>query len=60
MTVDGREVCDRAMVWTTDDRKRLINRMEFATFRGGATDDYKSGTDSYVYYSNLSWTRLIS
>jgi hypothetical protein len=58
MTVDGCEVCDKAMAWTTDDCKRLINRMEFATFRGGATDDYKSETDSYVYYSNLSWKRL--
>lgn len=58
MAIDGHEICDRAMKWTTDDRKRLVHRMEFATFRGGATDDYKSASDSFIYYSSLSWTRL--
>lgn len=56
MIVNGYEVCDRAMAWTTDDKKTLINRMEFATFRGGATDDYKSEFDTYVYYRKLRWT----
>jgi hypothetical protein len=55
MIVSGYEVCDRAMAWTTDDKKRLIHRMEFATFRGGATDDYKSGSDTHVYYRKLGW-----
>lgn len=57
VNVDGFDICDRMMRWTTDDCKRLINRMEFATFRGGATDDYKSRADSYIYYSGLSWAR---
>lgn len=53
--VDGNLVIDRSMRWTTSDAKRLINRMEFATFRGGATADYESDTDSYIYYNDLSW-----
>lgn len=56
MVINGYEVCDRAMAWTTDDEKRLITRMEFATFRGGATDDYKSRSDTHVYYRKLTWT----
>ncbi|EME38639.1 hypothetical protein DOTSEDRAFT_139860 [Dothistroma septosporum NZE10] len=58
VTVDGEELCDRDMRWTTDDRKRLVSRMEFATFRGGATDDYKSSSDSYIYYDTLKWERI--
>ena len=58
MSVDGHEICDRAIAWTSDDCKRLINRMEFATFRGGATEDYRSKTDSYIYYNHLSWSYL--
>ena len=56
--VDGTTVYDAPIRWTTDDTKRLVNRMEFATFRGGATADYMSSTDSYIYYNDLSWTRI--
>lgn len=59
-TVNGQVICDQAMRWTSDDSKRLVNRMEFATFRGGATDDYMSTSDSFVYYKDLSWQRLAS
>lgn len=58
--IDGQTICNKAMRWTTDDRKRLVNRMEFATFRGGATPDYMSASDSYIYYGHLSWQRLAS
>lgn len=56
--IDGQKICDQAMQWTVDDCKRLVNRMEFATFRGGATADYMSANDSYIYFRDLSWQRL--
>ena len=48
LTVDGNLVVNQAMRWTTNDAKRLVDRMEFATFRGGATADNMSSTDSYI------------
>jgi hypothetical protein len=58
VTVNGQNICDQNMQWTSDDQKRLVNRMEFATFRGGATEDYMSAHDSYIYYKDLTWQRL--
>lgn len=56
--IDGQDICQKEMRWTTDDSKRLITRMEFATFRGVATPDYMSANDSYIYYDKLTWACL--
>jgi hypothetical protein len=58
LIIDGTTVVDRAMRWTTNDTYRLIKNMEFATFRGGGSADYMSSTDSYIYFNDMSWTRL--
>ena len=58
LTINGQTIVNQTMRWTTNDAKKFVNQMQFATFRGGATPDYMSSTDSYVAYSNLSWTRL--
>jgi hypothetical protein len=58
MIINGTTVVDQAMRWTMFDAKRFINKMEFATFRGGSSADYQSSTDSYIYYENLSWQKL--
>ena len=58
VSIEGQDICQKEMRWTTDDSKRLITRMEFATFRGGATPDYMSAKDGYIYYDKLSWTNL--
>lgn len=58
VSIDGQDICQKEMRWTTDESKRLITRMEFATFRGGATPDYMSANDSYIYYDKLVWACL--
>lgn len=57
-SVDGNTVLDRAIRWTTNDSKRLINKLSFATFRGGSTPDWQSDTDGYIYFDDLKWTKL--
>ncbi|THU41479.1 hypothetical protein FAM09_05060 [Niastella caeni] len=54
IVINGTVVLDRAMRWTTNDAKRLINRMSFHTFRGGSQTYWQSTTDGYIYYDNLS------
>lgn len=60
ITINGTDIIDKDIRWTTNDAKRLFNRLDFATFRGGADSSYESSTDGLVYYDNLSWTRLAS
>ena len=57
-TVNGTTVLDRTIRWTTNDAKRLINTMAFSTFRGGSSSDWQSSTDGYIYFDNLSWTKI--
>src|SRR5688572_16606092 len=54
IVIDGTVVLDRDIRWTTNDAKRLINRMSFSTFRGGSQTYWQSTTDGYIYYDNLS------
>ncbi|MEQ7802286.1 polysaccharide lyase [Pedobacter sp. ASV1-7] len=58
LTINGTSVVDRAMRWTTDDTKRLANKFCFSNFRGGSTVDWQSSATSFIYFDNLSWTRL--
>jgi len=51
--IDGHPLLDKTIRWTTDDSKRLINRLSFHTFRGGSQDYWKSSTDGYIYYDDL-------
>ncbi|CAF3932615.1 unnamed protein product, partial [Rotaria sordida] len=57
--INGETVIDQSIRWTTNDSKRLINNLSFHTFRGGKGDEWKSGTDGYIYYDNL-YVRQIS
>jgi len=54
IVIDGMVVLDTDIRWTTNDSKRLINRMSFHTFRGGSQTYWQSTTDGYIYYDNLS------
>ena len=54
IVIDGTVVLDTDIRWTTNDSKRLINRMSFHTFRGGSQTYWQSTTDGYIYYDNLS------
>lgn len=58
MDINGTTVMDRAMRWTTNDTKRLINKLSFENFRGGGETYWQSSTDGYIYFDNLSVTAL--
>jgi len=57
-SVDGNVILDKAIRWTTNDSKRLINTLAFSTFRGGSTADWQSSTDGYIYFDDLTWTKF--
>ena len=59
-TINGTTVLGQSIRWTTDDSKRLMRRLFFHTFRGGSTSNWQAATDSYIYYDNVSWTRISS
>jgi hypothetical protein len=56
--VNGTTVLDQAIRWTTNDAQRLIKTLAFSTFRGGSTSDWQSSTDGFIYFDNLSWTKI--
>jgi hypothetical protein len=58
ITIDGNTLIDQAIRFTTNDAKRLINRITFETFRGGAESSWQSHTDGYIYFDNVSWKAL--
>lgn len=60
VTINGTTVLNQSIRWTTNDSKRLIRTLSFHTFRGGSTSNWEAGTDGYIYYDNLSWTRISS
>jgi hypothetical protein len=58
VSINGTTLLDKAMRWTTNDAKRLINRICFETFRGGADASWTSPTDGQIYFDKVSWTAL--
>jgi hypothetical protein len=60
VTVNGTTVLSTSIRWTTNDAQRLIKTLAFHTFRGGSDAVWESSTDGYIYYDNLSWTRIAS
>lgn len=57
-TINDTTVLDTAIRWTTNDSKRLIRKLAFSTFRGGSSSDWESDTDGYIYFDDLTWTKL--
>lgn len=57
-TVGSQTLLDQPIRWTTNDAKRLINKLSFSTFRGGSSSDWESATDGYIYFDDLTWTKL--
>jgi hypothetical protein len=58
LVINGTTVLDQAIRWTTNDLKRLANRVTFETFRGGADASWTSATDGNIYFDNVSWSVL--
>jgi hypothetical protein len=58
VTIEDQVILDTAIRWTTNDAKRLINTMAFTSFRGGSDSYWESSTVGYIYYDNLSWTKI--
>lgn len=56
--INGTTLLSQTIRWTTNDTKRLINKVAFHSFRGGSDDYWMSSTDGYIYYDNLTWNRL--
>jgi hypothetical protein len=54
MIINGTTVMDQPIRWTTNDLKRLINRVCFETFRGGADATWQSTTDGHIYFDNVT------
>jgi hypothetical protein len=51
-------ILDTAIRWTTNDAQRLINKIALSCFRGGSDSYWESDTVGYIYYDNLSWTKI--
>jgi hypothetical protein len=60
IVINGITLLDKSIRWTTNDLNRLVNRITFETFRGGADASWTSPTDGQIYFDNLSWTELSS
>ena len=58
ITINGTTLLDTPIRFTTNDAKRLINRVTFETFRGGADASWTTPTDGSIFFDNLSWTPL--
>jgi hypothetical protein len=58
LTIDDTTVLNQSIRWTTNDNKRLINSIYLSTFRGGSEPNWQSNTDGYIYFDNLSWSKL--
>lgn len=58
--VNGTSVLDRSIRWTTNDTKRKVRYISFHNFRGGSQSYWASSTVGYIYFDNLSWTRIAS
>lgn len=58
ITINGSTLVDMPIRYTTNDAKRLINRITFETFRGGADASWTTSTDGNIYFDNVSWTPL--
>lgn len=58
MVINGTIVLDQAIRWTTDDTKRLINRVCFENFRGGSESYWASTTDGHLYFDNVQMAVL--
>jgi hypothetical protein len=58
VAINGTVLLDRNIRWTTNDTKRLINRISFDSFRGGNSRAYTSPFNGYVYYDNLKIQRI--
>jgi hypothetical protein len=58
MVVNGTTLLDQPIRWTTNDLQRLVNRVTFETFRGGADASWTSTTDGNIYFDNVSWNVL--
>lgn len=58
IVINGTTVMDQAIRWTTNDLKRLVNRVCFETFRGGADATWQSTTNGYIYFDNVNLTGM--
>jgi hypothetical protein len=58
ITINGIPLLDKTIRWTTNDLQRLVNRITFETFRGGADASWTSPTDGQIFFDNVSWTAL--
>lgn len=57
-SINGITILNQNIRWTTNDTKRLINKLSMDIFRGGSTDDWKTPTDGYIYFDNLKVEKL--
>lgn len=56
--VDGHVILDENIRWTTNDQKRLISELTFATFRGGSENVWKTDVDTNLKLDNLKLKKL--
>lgn len=56
--VDNTVILDEAIRWTTNDSKSLIDKLSFATFRGGSNSDWMVDKDTEIRFDNLKLEKL--
>ncbi|MBK0383938.1 hypothetical protein I5M32_13295 [Pedobacter sp. SD-b] len=58
MSVDGHTFLSRNnMNFAWKSGKKWIRELLFQTFRGGKEDSWKTGTDTYIYYDDIKFTK---
>lgn len=57
-SVDDEIILDEAIRWTTNETKRLIDKLTFSTFRGGSESHWTVDRDTQILFDNLKLERI--
>jgi hypothetical protein len=56
--IDGENLLNQNIRWTTDDAYRKIKYITFHTFRGGSQEYWQATTDNHIYYDDVRYRRI--
>lgn len=57
-SVDNKVILDESIRWTTNNAKRMINTLTFATFRGGSDQKWMVDQDTQILFDNLKLEKV--
>lgn len=56
--IDGVNLLNQVLRWTTNADYRKVKYITFHTFRGGSQEYWQATTDGYIYYDDLVFKRI--